>query len=57
MVVMQTHPKDPTIETLDEVDVSFFDLDTDLFEEGGVSSSGVWGEELDIDISDIDEGP
>lgn len=54
---MQTLPKDPTIETLDEVEVSYFDLNTDLVEDEDLSTTGVWGEELDIDISDIDEGP
>jgi len=54
---MQTIPKDSKTETLDEIEESFFDLNTDLVEDEDLSTTGVWGEDLDIDIGDMVEGP
>lgn len=57
MSLIKPTPKEPDLDVPDEVEDASSDLDTDLAEGKDVSTTGVWGEDLDIEDIDIDDGP
>ena len=57
MSLIKPTSKEPDLDVPDEVEDASSDLDTDLAEGKDVSTTGVWGEDLDIEDIDIDDGP